>query len=132
MRPFKNTFVRGSFGWDFSSSTYVNARHPYYTSYNQTVDDSNNGGSYNISKYNTSDPSLNILAGYNNTFNGVHTFGVQVGYHQQERGVSSLATSGSNFMLIDFYSINNCEASTVTSVKKEYKRRRQAISAHVE
>lgn len=132
VRPFKNTFVRGSFGWDFSSSTYVNARHPYYTSYNKTVDDSNNGGSYNISKYNTSDPSLNILAGYNNTFNEKHTFGVQVGYHQQERGVNSLATSGSNFMLIDFYSINNCEASTVTSSKKEYKRRIQAISAQVE
>ena len=36
------------------------------------------------------------------------------------------------FRSIDFYSINNCEASTVTSSKKEYKRRIQAISAQVE
>lgn len=132
IRPFKNTFIRGSFGWDYSASSYVNATHPYYRTKNKSSDDANNTGSYNISKYNTSDPSLNILAGYNNTFNEKHTLGVQVGYHQQERGVESLASSGSNFMLIDFYSINNCASSTITSRKKEYKRRIQAISAQVE
>lgn len=126
--PVKNVFVRAGIGWDYSASKYVNATHPYYVSGNKTK---TTGGSYNISNYNTSDPSINILAGYNNQF-GKHTVGIQVGYHSLERGVNSLASSGSNFLLKDFYSINNCDASTITSRKKEYKRRVQAISAQVE
>ena len=36
IRPFKNTFIRGSFGWDYSASSYVNATHPYYRSKNKS------------------------------------------------------------------------------------------------
>lgn len=131
--PVEHTFLRASFGWDVSTSQYEYGRHPYYTSNNQEVDDSNNSGYYSISKYNTSDPSINILAGYNNNFlNDKLTFGVQVGYHQKENGVTSLGSYGSNFKVIDFFSINNCTESTVVSKKKTTKRRLQAVSAQAE
>ena len=131
--PVEHTFIRGTFGWDASTSTYESGTHPYYRSYNQTSDDSNNTGFYNIAKYNTNDPTFNILAGYNNDFfNDKLSFGLQVGYHQVENGVKSLASSGSNFKVIDFYSINNCTESTVVSKKRSTKRRVQAISAQVE
>ena len=101
--------------------------------YNQDVNDADNAGVYSLSKYNTNDPTVNILAGYNNDFlDGKLTFGAQLGYHQLEKGVSSLSSSGSNFKVIDFYSINNCTESTVTSTKRTTKRRLQAISGQVE
>lgn len=131
--PIDHTYVRAQFGWDVSTSSYEYGKHPYYTSTNQSVDDSNNGGVYSITKYNTNDPTLNILAGYNNSFlDEKFTLGVQFGYHQSEKGVTSLSSYGSNFKVIDFYSINNCTESTVTSKKKTTKRRIQAISGQAE
>ena len=131
--PFDHTFVRAQFGWDVSTSSYEYGRHPYAVGYNQDVNDADNAGVYSLSKYNTNDPTVNILAGYNNDFlDGKLTFGAQLGYHQLEKGVSSLSSSGSNFKVIDFYSINNCTESTVTSTKRTTKRRLQAISGQVE
>ena len=131
--PFEHTFVRAQFGWDVSTSSYEYGRHPYAVGYNQDVNDADNAGIYSLSKYNTNDPTVNILAGYNNDFlDGKLTFGAQLGYHQLEKGVSSLSSSGSNFKVIDFYSINNCTESTVTSTKRTTKRRLQAISGQVE
>lgn len=129
LTPIEHTFIRGQFGWDVSASTYENATHPYYQSKNQ---EAVNGGSYNIAKYNTNDPTINILAGYNNTFNKKYTVGVQVGYHQLENGVTSLASYGNNFKVIDFYSINNCSETSIVSKKRATKRRIQAISAQAE
>lgn len=126
--PIEHTFIRAQFGWDVSTSTYENATHPYYQSENQTA---TNGGVYNIAKYNTSDPTLNILAGYNNKF-GKFNVGVQVGYHQLENAVTSLSSYGSNFKVIDFYSINNCTETTIVSRKRATKRRIQALSAQAE
>ena len=125
--------MRAQFGWDVSTSSYEYGRHPYAVGYNQDVNDADNAGVYSLSKYNTNDPTVNILAGYNNDFlDGKLTFGAQLGYHQLEKGVSSLSSSGSNFKVIDFYSINNCTESTVTSTKRTTKRRLQAISGQVE
>ena len=133
LTPVEHTFVRAQFGWDVSTSSYEYGHHPYYTSNNQIVDDSKNGGSYTITKYNTNDPTLNILAGYNNNFlNNKLTVGIQMGYHQSEKGVTSLSSYGSNFKVIDFYSINNCTESTIVSKKKSTKRRIQAISGQAE
>ena len=127
--PVEHTYVRGQFGWDVSTSQYEYATHPYYRTSNIG---STNGGTYNLSKYNMNDPTINLLAGYNNTFNEKYTLGLQVGYHQLENGVTSLASYGSNFQVIDFYSINNCDPSTVVSKKRSTKRRIQAISGAVE
>lgn len=131
--PVEHTYLRAQFGWDVSTSSYESGKHPYYRSNNQSSDDSNNSGYYNIAKYNTNDPTINILAGYNNNFfNDKFNFGVQFGYHQLETGVTSLASSGGNFKVIDFYSINNCTESTVVSKKRSTKRRIQAISGQAE
>jgi len=131
--PIEHTYLRLQLGWDVSTSTYENATHPYYVSANQSVDDSSNKGTYNIVKYNTNDPTLNVLAGYNNTFmNNKFSLGIQAGYHQLENGVTSLSSYGYNFKVIDFYSINNCTESTITSKKRSTKRRIQAISGQLE
>lgn len=131
--PIEHVYVRALFGWDASASTYESGTHPYYRSANQTSDDSNNSGSYNIAKYDTYDPSFNVLAGYNNKFfDEKLTFGLQFGYHQQQNGVKRLSSYGSNFKVIDFYSINNCTESTVSSKKRSTKRRIQAVSGQLE
>ena len=131
--PFEHTFVRAQFGWDVSTSAYEYGSHPYYRSSNQEVNDANNSGVYSLSKYNTNDPTINVLAGYNNDFlDGKLTVGAQLGYHQLENGVSSLSSSGSNFKVIEFYSINNCTESTVKSSKRTTKRRLQAVSGQLE
>ena len=130
--PFEHTFVRAQFGWDVSTSAYEYGSHPYYKSRNQEVNDANNSGVYSLSKYNTNDPTINVLAGYNNDFlDGKLTVGAQLGYHQLENGVSSLSSSGSNFKVIEFYSINNCTESTVKSSKRTTKRRLQAVSGQL-
>lgn len=131
--PIEHTYVRASLGFDVSTTTYENGVHPYYRAANQSVNDAQNNGVYNISKYNTSDPSFNLLAGYdNNFFNDKLHFGAQLGYHQYENGVTSLASYGSNFKVIDFYSIQNCTESTIVSKKRSTKRRIQAISGSFE
>ena len=130
--PIEHVYVRAQFGWDVSTSTYENGTHPYYRTYNQTSDDANNSGSYSIVKYNNNDPTINILAGYTNNFNEKFSLGVQFGYHQLEKGVTSLASYGSNFAVLDMFSINNCATQTVVSKKRSTKRRLQAISGQVE
>ena len=127
--PFEGAYIRGQFGWDVSTSQYEYGNHPYYTSTNLAV---TKGGSYNISKYNTSDPTVNVLVGYNNTFDNVHSVGAQLGFHSVENGVTSLASSGSDFQLLDFYSINNCNPATVVSKKRNTKRRVIGLSGQFE
>ncbi|MDE6225394.1 MAG: TonB-dependent receptor, partial [Muribaculaceae bacterium] len=90
-------------------------------------------GSYNQAKSNFNDPTLNILAGYGGSFfDDKFTLNAQVGYHQIENGVNRLSTYGSNFAVVDFQSINNCDPTTVTAAKRTTKRRVQAISAQAE
>lgn len=125
--PTKHTFIRAQAGWDVGMQTFETSMHPYYAADNGGV------GTYNLAKVNFNDPTLNILAGYNNTFlKNKLTFNAQVGYHQVEDGNSQLATYGSKFEVIDFQSINNCDASTITSSKTSTKRRVQAISTQAE
>jgi TonB-linked SusC/RagA family outer membrane protein len=124
--PIKNAFVRLQYGWDVGMSTYIAAIHPYYHS------DNDGDGSYDMSKSNFSDPTLNILAGYHTTFKEKFDVSAQFGYHQIENGRKRISTSGSDFMVIDFYSINNCETSTITSEQSTTKRRVQALSGQVE
>jgi len=72
--------------------TFETSQHPYY--------EANNGGvgDYRISQSNFSDPTLNILTGYNTSFlNEDLTFSAQLGYHQLENGVIRLTTMGTKF-----------------------------------
>ena len=131
--PVEHTYVRAQLGFDVSSSTYISAKHPYYRSGNQASDDANNTGVYNIAKYNTSDPTFNLLTGYDNDFfDGRFHLGLQFGYHQLENKVTSLASYGTNFSVIDFYSIQNCQNSTIVSKQRSTRRRVQAISGQAE
>ncbi len=131
--PVKNTFIRASFGWDFSASNYIVARHPYYCTYNQTVVDSDNGGSYNISKNNLNNVNINLIAGYQNDWcDGRYSLSAQFGYHQTHQETNRLSSYGSNFLVIDLLSLNNCTPSTITSKKAMTTRRLQALSGRVE
>jgi len=125
--PTKHTFIRAQVGWDVGMQTFETSSHPYYSAAN------GGDGAYNLAKSDFKDPTLNILAGYNNTFfKNKLTFNAQVGYHQVEDGISRLSTYGSKFLVADFQSINNCDASTITSSKRSTKRRVQAISTQAE
>ncbi|WP_373720002.1 SusC/RagA family TonB-linked outer membrane protein, partial [Bacteroides heparinolyticus] len=127
IKPIKEIFLRAQVGWDVGTQAFETSNHPYYAN--------NNAGSgyYNLAKSNFSDPTLNILAGYNDEFfNKKLTFNAQVGYHQIENGVTRLSTYGTKFAVPDFQSINNCDPTTIASKKRTTKRRVQAISAQAE
>ncbi|MDR3350800.1 MAG: SusC/RagA family TonB-linked outer membrane protein [Prevotellaceae bacterium] len=130
--PTKNTFLRAQAGWDVGAQTFETSEHPYFTTNNYNVLPGN-GGVYNLSKSNFSDPAMNILAGYNDSFfQDKLTVSAQVGYHQLENGVTRLSTYGTKFAVVDLQSINNCDPTTVSSKKRASKRRIQAISAQAE
>ena len=132
LKPFKGFQLNARFGWDYSAATYENGTHPYYRGNNQAYPTATSkGGSYNIAKNNLSDTSMDIIARYDKEISDF-TFGVQAGFHQIERGTTRLASSGSEFLVADFMSINNCTASTVVSKKTDTKRRLQAVSGRAE
>jgi TonB-linked SusC/RagA family outer membrane protein len=127
LTPIKNTFLRVQMGWDVGMQTFVTSRHPYFST-NQT-----GAGYYNLTKSNFSDPTLNVIAGYSNTIlNDNLSLTAQFGYHQQENGVARLATTGSKFLDVDFQSISNCDALSISSISRNTKRRIQALSGQIE
>jgi TonB-linked SusC/RagA family outer membrane protein len=124
--PIKDAFIRLQYGWDVGMQTFIAVTHPYY------YDDNDGDGSYDMSKSNFSDPTLNILLGYSKTIKEKFDISTQFGYHQVENGIKRLSTSGSDFMVDNFQSINNCDASTITSKQTTTKRRVQAFSGQLE
>ncbi len=127
LTPIRNAFLRAQVGWDVGVQTYLTSRHPYYSAY-QT-----GAGYYNKTNSNFSDPSLNLLAGYSNTFlEDKVSVSAQVGYHQIENGIVRIATTGSKFAVPDFQSINNVDPLSVSSTQATTKRRIQAVSAQLE
>lgn len=127
LTPVKNTFVRAQVGWDVGMQTYETSTHPYYANRNAGL------GQYNLVQSNFSDPTINILAGYNNKFLGDRfSFSGQVGYHQVENAVTRSASNGTRFIVPDFQSINNTDPATQTAIQRNTKRRIQAVSAQFE
>lgn len=127
LTPVKNTFIRAQVGWDVGTQTYETSLHPYYAYDNAGT------GEYYLTNANFSDPTLNILAGYDNDFlNKKLHFSAQVGYHQLENALTRLVTSGSKFTIPDFQSINNTDPATIISSQRNTKRRIQAISGQFE
>ena len=125
--PTKNTFLRAQVGWDIGMQTFESSLHPYYA-YNNSGE-----GEYYLTKSNFSDPTINIISGYNNKFlNEKISFSAQVGYHQLENKVTRLSTSGSKYTVPDFQSINNVEAATIISSQRNATRRIQAVSGQFE
>ena len=126
--PTKNTFIRATYGMDFSIGEYKVYKHPYY---GNPTSSTYGQGSLNYSKPTYKDSSLDVLAGYNNDF-GKFTFAAQVGYHQKENKQKVFSVYGTQFQVIDFYSISNCDPSTIRSRTKTTTRRIQAVSAQAE
>ena len=115
--PTKNTYIRAQFGWDSSDQKMQYHTHPYYAN---PTSSGYGTGSYNLSKLNLNDNSLNVFAGYDNEW-GKFSFQASVGYHQQENKVDNLRTYGSKFQVLDFYSIANCDQATiVTNTRTTY------------
>ncbi len=126
--PTKNTFIVARMGWDVGMQTYENLEHPYWGNRSATA---YGEGYYTITKSNFSDPTINVLAGFNDQF-GKFTVSAQVGYHQMENGVKDLTTSGGKFIDKNFASLANCDPATITGSSRTTTRRVQAISASVE
>ncbi|WP_313267681.1 SusC/RagA family TonB-linked outer membrane protein [Sphingobacterium sp.] len=125
--PIEHTFLRAQLGWDVGMQTFTTSAHPYYANKNAGV------GQFNRVQANFSDPTVNILAGYNNKFfKDKFSFSGQVGYHQLENGVVSTASNGTKFIIPDFQSINNTDPLTQVTTQQNTKRRIQAISAQFE
>ena len=125
--PIKNVFLVGQVGWDVGTQTFQNSWHPYYAARNNGL------GRYDIVQANFSDPTVNIIGGYNTKFlKDKLTFDAQVGYHQFENGVIRQSTYGSKFVIPDFQSINNTDPLTITSTQRNTKRRIQAISSQLQ
>ncbi len=127
LTPFKNTFIRAQVGWDVGLQTFESSAHPYFAYNNAGT------GSYYLTHANFSDPTVNILGGYDNKFfNDKFTFSAQVGFHQLEDRISNLTTNGSNFTVADFQSINNVDPATIVSSQVNTRRRIQAVSGQFE
>lgn len=125
--PSKNTFVRAQVGWDVGMQTYVTSTHPYYANANAGE------GQFNLVQSNFSDPTINLIGGYTNTFlEDKFSFSAQLGYHQVENGVTRSASYGSNFIETDFQSINNTDPLTQTATQRNTTRRVQGISGSFE
>ena len=126
--PTKHTFIHATYGMDFSVGEYKVYTHPYY---GNPTSSSYGKGSLNLSKPTYRDQTIDVLAGYNNQW-GKFNFSVQVGCHQKENVQEILAVYGSNFQVIDFYSISNCDPASIQTRTKTTMRRIQAISAQAE
>ncbi|MEO6820480.1 MAG: SusC/RagA family TonB-linked outer membrane protein [Ginsengibacter sp.] len=125
--PIKNAFLRAQVGWDIGLQTFESSTHPYYSYNNEGL------GSYYLTHSNFSDPTINLITGYNNSFiDKKLTFAAQLGYHQIENQNTSLYTNGSKFTIADFQSINNVDPATVVSSQRNTKRRVQAVSYQLE
>ncbi len=126
--PTKHTFLRATYGVDFSVGEYKVYTHPYY---GNPTSSSYGQGALNYSKPTLKDQSLDVLAGYNNNF-GKFTVSAQLGYHQVEHGAHIFSIYGSKFQVIDFYSVSNCDPSTIQSRTRTTMRRIQAVSGSFE
>ena len=126
--PTRNTFVTARYGVDMGNETYEYHVHPYYGNENSS---SYGIGSYNISKVNFAYQTLNVVAGYNNSWENFN-FSANFGYNQQENKRSSVAAQGSRFKVIDFYSLSNCTPSSIMSRTRNTTRRVQALFASAE
>lgn len=126
--PTKHTFIRATYGMDFSIGEYKVFAHPYYAN---PTSASYGSGSLNYSKPTYRDQSLDILAGYNNQF-GKFSLSAHAGYHQKENQVSTFSVYGEHFQVIEFYSISNCDPATIVSRTRSTRRRIQALSAQAE
>lgn len=127
LTPFKNSFLSAQFGNDVGMQTFESSWHPFYAYNNAGL------GRYDLTHANFQDPTVNIIAGYNNKFfEEKFSVSAQAGYHQVQNKVVRQSTSGSRYIIPDFQSINNVDPATVASNQRNTVRRIQAVSGQLE
>jgi TonB-linked SusC/RagA family outer membrane protein len=125
LTPVKDWLIRAQVGFDVSSTTMVIVRHPQWSS------TATGTGSYDQSKLNESNPTVNIISTYKKEL-GKFNASAQIGYHQIEQGSKTLSVHGEKFMVADFQSINNTDIATLVNITRTMKRRLQAVSGSFE
>ena len=120
LTPIKDLLIRAQVGVDINQTTIVIVRHPQWSS------TATGTGSYDQSKVNENNPTLNILSTYKKEFGKFNVSG-SVGYRQFEQGSKTLSVHGEKFMVPDFQSINNCDATTLVNTTRTVLRRLQSI-----
>lgn len=125
LTPIKDLLIRGQVGYDVGSTTIEVVRHPQWSS------SATGTGSYDQSRVNQSDPTINVIGTYKKDF-GKFSASAQLGYHQLEQISSTMSVHGEKFMVPDFQSINNCDVATILDRTNTVTRRLQAVSGSFE
>lgn len=125
INPTKNFFVIARAGWDVGLQTFETSEHPYFAYNNDGI------GVYNISKSNFNDPTLNLIAGYKKEIKKF-SLSAQAGWHSVENGVNRLSSYGTDYLVADFISLNNCDKNSIKSRTTNTKRRVLGVSGSVE
>ena len=125
LTPIKDLLIRAQVGVDINSTTIIISRHPQWSS------TATGTGSYDQSKVNENNPTLNIFSTYKKEF-GKFNVSAQLGYRQLEQGSKTLSVHGEKFMVPDFQSINNCDPTTLVNTTRTVMRRLQSISGSFE
>lgn len=123
--PIKDMLIRAQVGYDIIATTMTIVRHPQWSS------TATGTGSYDQSKLNDSNPTINIISTYKKEF-GKFNASAQLGYHQNEQASKTLSVHGEKFMVADFQSINNCDIATLVNTTRTLTRRLQGVSGSFE
>jgi TonB-linked SusC/RagA family outer membrane protein len=123
--PIKDLLIRAQVGYDIIATTMTIVRHPQWSS------TATGTGSYDQSKLNDSNPTINIISTYKKEF-GKFNASAQLGYHQNEQSSKTLSVHGEKFMVPDFQSINNCDIATLVNTTRTTTRRLQGVSGSFE
>jgi TonB-linked SusC/RagA family outer membrane protein len=123
--PIKDMLIRAQVGYDIIATTMTIVRHPQWSS------TATGTGSYDQSKLNDANPTINIISTYKKEF-GKFNASAQLGYHQNEQGSKTLSVHGEKFMVADFQSINNCDIATLVNTTRTMTRRLQGVSGSFE
>ncbi|MDR3227343.1 MAG: SusC/RagA family TonB-linked outer membrane protein [Prevotellaceae bacterium] len=123
--PIENWYIIAKAGWNANFYDYETSVHPY------AVDYQNGTGHYNILHGISSYPTLTILTGYNYKA-GNFDFGAQFGYTQTERATKELSSSGHDYAMLDFISLQNCDQDDIDSKTNNRKKRNQGLFGQLE
>lgn len=123
--PIKDMLIRAQIGYDIIATTMTIVRHPQWSS------TATGTGSYDQSKLNDANPTINIISTYKKEF-GKFNASAQLGYHQNEQASRTLSVHGEKFMVADFQSINNSDISTLVNTTRTLTRRLQGVSGSFE
>ncbi|MDR2293448.1 MAG: SusC/RagA family TonB-linked outer membrane protein [Prevotellaceae bacterium] len=125
LKPLANWYVIAKAGINANFYSYEAGVHPYSASYNDGK------GSYSVVNGKTLYPSLTLLTGYNLSIKDFE-FGAQFGYTQLERTTHNLSSYGTNFMVIDFMGLNNCDAESMQTLTRNTTKRTQGLFGQFE